>query len=262
MITVNLDSTKFEELIRCLSLLKDLCNDIDLRNGIIRQKTNDSSAIFEIDLSSILTNNMSMAISHLKEKLDLIKTFVGQEVIIENSGEGKDKATTFSDLYSSLKMLDPDYDFLDNKFIPDTEFERLTSLNENELMMNTSIIKTISDRIKVITQGFHVNNIQVIFEGEKGLIAAITQSKDQFAKLMTNIDLEEDIKGIANIVSIPFIIDHDGDINFQMFRSSHDRALGKFSTTISDININIYTRSPIIEQTEELEDDGVDEENE
>ena len=33
---MNLDLTKFGEFIRCISIFKDLCNDIDIRNGFIR----------------------------------------------------------------------------------------------------------------------------------------------------------------------------------------------------------------------------------
>ena len=71
---MNLDLTKFGELNRCLTIFKDLCNDVEIRNGFIRQKTNDGSVVFEIDLTSLL-GDLNIRFSNLKEKLDLFKVF-------------------------------------------------------------------------------------------------------------------------------------------------------------------------------------------
>ena len=58
--------------------------------------------------------------------------------------------------------------------------------------------------------------------------------------------LHQEIVCSTNLVSTPFIIDHDGDILFEMFKNSGDRVLTRLSTTISDININLYSRGQLI----------------
>jgi hypothetical protein len=248
---MNLDLTKFSEFIRCLSIFKDLCNDVDIREGIIRQKTNDGAVVFEIDMTSVI-GQLNIPISNLREKLDLFKIFLGQSVTIENDLEN----FIFSDVYSTLKFKNPDLDFIDNKFITTDDLEKVISTNQEDIMISTSLISTITDRIRVITQGFHVNNVQIIFEGEEASITAATQSKDQFASFISGIKSEKIINCDVNLAAIPFIIDHDSDILFEMFQNGDDRSLSRFSTTISDISITMYGRSHLVPKEEE--DDSVE----
>jgi len=245
---MNLDLTRFNEFMRCISIFKDLCNDIDIREGVIRQKTNDGSVVFEVDLTSVL-GNLNIPISNLKEKLDLFKIFMGQNVTIENDTSN----FKFSDMYSSLVFKNPDLDFMDNKFISSDDLSSVIKTDREDLMLSTSIISTISERVKAITQGFHVNNVQVVFNGDEASITSTTVSKDQFANFINNIKTEQETNCSTNLVSIPFIIDHDGDILFEMFKSGEDRVLNRFSTTISDININLYSRGQMVFEEEKEE---------
>lgn len=248
---MNLDLTKFGELMRCLSIFKDLCNDVDIRSGVIRQKTNDGAVVFEVDLTSVL-GELNIPISNLKEKLDLFKVFMGQDVTIDNDTEN----FQFSDSYSSLKFKNPDLDFMDNKFISRADLESVITTNNEDMMLSTSIISTISDRIRVITQGFHVNNVQVVFAGPEASITSITQSKDQFANFISGVQSEQEIDCVVNLTATPFIVDHDSDVLFEMFKNGDDRSLSRFSTTISDINIVMYSRGQLLfdeKTTEEKE---------
>jgi hypothetical protein len=245
---MNLDLTRFSELIRCLSVFKDLCNDVDIRAGFIRQKTNDGAVVFEIDLTPVI-GDLNIPISNIKEKLELFKTFLGQNVVIDNDSENY----TFSDTYSSIKFKNPDLDFIDNKFITRADLESVISTNNEDMMLSASLISTITDRIRIITQGFHVNNVQVAFSGSEAAITSITQSKDQFANFISGIQSEQEINCGVNLTATPFIIDHDSDILFEMFKNGEDRSLSRLSTTISDINITMYTRAQLL--FEEAEDE-------
>jgi hypothetical protein len=236
-------------MMRCLAIFKDLCNDVDIREGIIRQKTNDGAVVFEIDLTSIL-GTLNVPISNLKEKLDLFKIFLGQNVVIENDNEN----FTFSDTYSSLKFKNPDLDFIDNKFVTREDLESVISTNNEDMMLSNSIISTITDRIRIVTQGFHVNNVQVSFLGEEACITSITQSKDQSANFISGIKSEQEIDCSVNLTATPFIIDHDSDILFEMFKNGEDRSLSRFSTTISDINIVMYSRAQLLFAEPEVEE--------
>lgn len=237
---VTLDSTRFSDFIRILSLFKDLCNDVDIREGIIRQRTNDNVSVFEIDCSSII-NNLCLPISDIKAKLEIFKCFIGQEVTIDNDGEN----FIFRDQYSIINFKNPHSDFIDNKFINANDFNTQISMNDEDLLLSTSIDKVISDRIKVVCGVFNVNTIQVLFEDDNVSIVGATTSKDQAAKFISGITPERNDNVYSNLSIVPFIMDHDGEIIFKMYENTNDRVMNVFQTTISDVNITMYCRSNI-----------------
>ena len=100
--SVSLSNEEFENFVRSLSVLKDVCNDVDINDGIIRQRTNDHTTIFQLDLSSLLPV-VTMCLSNLKQKLDLLKMFSDEEVEIEISDKIKIK-----DQYSSIEFEKPE----------------------------------------------------------------------------------------------------------------------------------------------------------
>lgn len=239
---VNLDTTKYDEFLRVLLILKDICNDVDIREGFIRQRTNDNATVFEIDLTSIISN-MNLPISELKNKLDVFKCFSGGEVSISTL----DDCFTIADQYSMLKIKNPILEFMDNKFISQEELSRVISPNQDDLILSTQISKKISDRMRIIASSFHINSVQTIFNGETASISCSTQSKDNFAKFLNDIVSNKELNHSANLVITPFVIDHDGDINFEMFDSGNNVVVNCFSTTIGSVNLNLYTRASMVE---------------
>jgi len=239
---VNLDTVKYEEFLRILLILKDICNDVDIRDGFIRQRSNDSATVFEIDLTSIISD-INLPISELKNKLDILKCFTGGEVSISTD----DESFMISDQYSLIKIKNPILEFMDNKFLTQEELSRVISPNQEDLIISTQISKKISDRMRVIASSFHINSVQTVFEGEVASISCSTQSKDNFAKFVNDIVSNKELNHSANLVITPFIIDHDGDINFEMFDSGNNVVINTFSTTIGSINLNLYTRASIVE---------------
>jgi hypothetical protein len=97
---ISLESEQYNDFIRCLTNLKDVCNDADIRGGIIRQRTNGNVSVFEVGINSIV-NDMSIAIVDIKQKLDILKTFQGQDVTIEvnEASNGHLGSFTFSDQF-------------------------------------------------------------------------------------------------------------------------------------------------------------------
>jgi len=239
----SLSSQNFDELTRCLTTLKDLCSDADIRDGILRQRSNDHSTIFEIDLTNLLPG-MNIPISDLKQKLDLLKCFYGQEIEINVD----DDSFSFSDQYTILKFKSPILDMLDNKFMPSEEFARIFTLSQEDIILNYDITKIISDRIRTISQGFSVNAIQVTFEGDKAFISAKTQSKDQFCKFVSDIRTDRELNCSSNLIAIPFIIDHDGDIKFSMYNIQDNLAINEFTSTIGESTIKVFGRSLLVEE--------------
>jgi len=242
---VNLDNTKFSDFLRVLSLLRDICNDCEIRGGILRQRTNDKANIFEIDLTS-LVSNADILVSNLKQKLDLLKCFVGQEVKIEYN----DQEVCFSDQFSVIKFVNPRLDFMDNKYISDDEFSRIFTLRDEDLLLDYEIQSTISERMKIIAQGFNIVSFQVLFEGDFSSIMATTTSKDQSAKIVSGIPVNQNFNCFSNLVVTPFVIDHDQNMNLKMYNVQETICVNKFSAAIGNVNINIFSRSQLIEEKE------------
>jgi hypothetical protein len=232
-----------------LTNLKDVCNDVDIRGGFIRQRTNGNVSIFEIDLNQIV-GDMNIAIIDLKQKLDLLKTFQGQDVTVEISeaSPGDPGSFTFSDQYSSLRVVLPTPEFVDNKFMGEEELRSIFNSEEEDLIFEHSIPQLITERISVVTTSFNVKSIRVDFLGETAEISSATQSKDQLAKFVSGLETNIEIENASAYISvIPFSIDHDTDIEFKMYKDpNQDVTLNNFSTQLGDIDINVYTRASII----------------
>lgn len=246
---VALDNEQFEEFIRCLSILKDHCVDCDIRDGIVRQRSNDKSVIFEVDLTPIISN-VSLPIQNLKQKIDLLKIFLDNQVdiLVQNDN------FIIRDNYSSINILKPRLDFLDNQFMPEEELNNLFDLQEEDLILNVEISNTISDRIRIISQGFNINSLQVNLDGEYATISAETASKDQKAKFLSNLLTNKEVSATTNLVSIPFTSDHDGSIEFKMFNTRDNIAISRFNSSISEVDINMFSRSILIESENTKED--------
>jgi hypothetical protein len=245
--TIVLNVEKYNDFMRCVTNLKEICNDIDIRDGVVRQRSNDKTSVFEMDLSSIL-NQSTFAISDLKKKLELLKTFVGQEVTITIE-EGENGYFVFSDQYSNLKFLSPAPQFIDNKFMNESEVTSIFSLSEDDLILDHNLTKLITDRIRIITQTFNTAAIQVNFGGETASITAATQAKDQFAKFVDNVVTNVVLENCsANLSTIPFGLDHDENVTFKMYKvTGQPITLNKFTTMLGDVNITIFTRSSLIQ---------------
>lgn len=249
MSSLTLNAEEFNDFLRCITNLKEECNDIDINGGMVRQRSNDKTSIFQIDLTQILPD-VNISISDIKKKLDLFKIFAGQEVTIEVNDEGR--FFTMTDQFTTLKFMMTTYQFIDNKYMTQEELDAVFNLNENELILEHELQSMISDRIRVITTSFNIKAIQVIFNGEQAMITAGTQAKDQFAKFAENISTNVIFDNCsANLGVIPFSIEHDEDIEFKMYKDpEQDISLNTFTTSLGDCEIIIYTRSSIIKDEE------------
>jgi len=245
---ITLSSEQYNDFIRCLSTLQEICNDVVIQRGVIRQRSNDNTSIFELDLNSILTD-ISISITNVKQKLNLLKTFQGQEVTIDID----DEEFSFSDEYSSVTFLHPSPDFMDNKYIEQEELDGIFDVEEENILFDFELSSIITDRIRIVTQTFNSPAIQVKFNKDNASINSSSQSKDQFAKFIDNIEMNMELENCSsNLSTLPFGIDHDTDVRFKMYKvPNQDVALNSFSTVLGDIDVNIYSRSSIIEDEDE-----------
>ena len=248
-----LEVESFNEFIRCLTNLKEVCNDADIREGILRQRTNNHTSVFEVDLRAVFGES-SIALTNLKQKLELLKSFQGQrvEVLINNPDDGSLGYYMFKDDHSSIKFITPTMEFMDNKFMDEEELESIFPSSEDHLILEKDLSTILTDRIKTVTHYFSIETILVEFHGETAAISASTPSKDQTAKFADGIIINEQIENAStNISNVAFSMDHETDIKYTMFKAPNQNvALNKFETTIGDIGINVFSRSQIVEEDE------------
>ena len=66
---------------------------------------------------------------------------------------------------------------------------------------------------------------------------------EQDKQILQNIQLEN---ASSLLTTIPFIIDHDGDVEFKMYQTSETVSSNTFETSMDDIKIMVYSRSNIL----------------
>jgi hypothetical protein len=146
--------------------------------------------------------------------------------------------------------VNPRLDFMDNKYISEEEFSRIFTLRDDDLLLDYEIQNTISERMKIIAQGFNIVSFQVLFEGDFSSIIATTTSKDQSAKIVNGIPVNQTLNCFSNLVVTPFVIDHDQNMNLKMYNVQETVCVNKFSAAIGNVNISIFSRSQLIEEKE------------
>lgn len=250
--TITLSAEAYTDLMRCLTNFRDVCNDVDIKNGFIRQRSNNLACSFEINLTPIIMD-ATLPIINLKKKLDLLKIFMGQPVTIEIHDDlGNDSYFIVSDDMSSLKFIFPTIEFIENKHMGEAELYQVYNLSEDNLILNDEVAKIITDRIRIISENFNADSIQVRFNEAQASICTKTQSNDLYANLKTGIPLNATFEpSFLNISTIPFKIDHDTDVNFKMYKEGErDISVNVTSTKLGAIEIKMFSRSAIIAETE------------
>jgi len=237
-----LNAENFGNFMRCISILKDTCNDIDIREGFIRQRTNAYSCVFELDLNPLI-GEVNIPIVCLKQKIDILKTFNKCDVDINVA----EKSFSFADEYSKITFDNPKPKFMDNKYITSADYDTMIQLNPEDLIITYSFDQLITNRIKKISQAFDINNIKIMFKDNTASLISTSQSKDQEAQFLKDIEIHKDLDCNANIIIVPFIIDHDGPITMSIYEiNDGDSCVCQFETTIAEVDIKISTRSPLL----------------
>jgi hypothetical protein len=251
---IKLEAKDFSNFLRCLSALKDICNDVDIRAGVLRQRPNDKASIFEMDLTPLISD-CDIPISDLKGKLTLLKGLSKQEVQITIT----DDDIYFSGKRSTFKFANPNPSFMDNEFMSSEELSNIFILREEDLVLEHVVTKEISDLMKVTSSQFKIVSFQIRFNGDTASITATTLDKKLHSEMEYGIPIKKPFKGFSNIVTTPFLLDHDRDILFKMYNFQENICVDKFTTTIGKIAVDVYCRSQLMEEEEysvSIEEEG------
>lgn len=238
---IKLMSEEYKLFLKLISTLKINCDNVNIENGFIRQRDNSRRCIYEIDLTKLI-NNVSLSITSLKNKLDILSTFDKNDIEINVNND----MLSFSDDCSIIKFRNSSIIYMNNSFINIEEFNNIVLLNPEDEILSFNIDKTMSDKIKKISKSFKNENIQIKFNDDKASILALTDSKNQEITFIKNIEVIKNINGYTNIIVDPFIFDHDDLINLKIYLLDNDVCISKFETKFLDFNVNILTQSQLL----------------
>ena len=261
---VTLNEKQWKSLCKTLQGISKQCNDAVINDGVIRQRSNDSSAIVEVDMTSMLGSS-TFSIANIKEELKRLKGLTGQVTI-----EADQNKVVFFDDVSSYNMPAPDKNYLDNKFMTKQD---LDSLLPNYCQRTTPLIKhTIEKknlkRIKNAASTFRANSYKVVFDNHSASIIVEGYGGSKGFKpsvdIFKDIPLSEPTTGNTRLVVSPYdSFDYDGDVGWEVYRGEKG-FLSKNYGSIGDVTVSTYTRGELNDErdpaprAEEIPEEGVE----
>lgn len=243
---VTLNKKQWQSFCKILQGLARQCYDADIIDGVIRQRANDTSAIFEVNMTSML-DSLTFPICPIKDNLGLLKDLVGP-VTIER-GQNK---VVFSDDLSCYNMPPANKNHLDNKFMSEQELDPILQSHAQRttpLIIHT-IEKTNLKRIHMALATFHAKSYKVVFESRTAFLCleqGDTTSKGSrlSMELIRNLPLSKPITGHMYLPASPYnSFDYDGNIVWEIYKTEN-WILSKHYWSIGDVTALIYTRGKI-----------------
>jgi hypothetical protein len=242
---IKLQAEDFANFLRCLSALRGICIDADIRGGILRQRSNDKSCIFEMNFAP-LVSNADIPMSNLEKKINLLRAFSKEGVQIT----ADDNDIYFSGRHSRFKFKKPPSPFMDNPFISSDELSKIVAAKDEGLVLQYTITRDISKFMKVIAGQFNIIAFQIFFYGSTASITASTAHKLEDCEMEHGIPIKKPLKGFSPIVITPFLLDRDGDMLFKTYDVGGSVLFNKFTASIGKISVVVYSRSPLMEEEE------------
>ena len=143
----------------------------------------------------------------------------------------------------------------------DEEFSNLFTLKEEDVVLQYVATKDLSNFMKVTAQQFNIVSFQVRFDGNVASITASTPSMEQYSELEYGIPVKKPFEGFSNIVTTPFLLDHDKGMLFKMYNVQESVCINKFTASIWRVTVDVYGRSQLLENEESstpLREEGVE----
>jgi len=249
---VTLNEKQWKSFCKTLEGLGKQCNDVDIKDGVIRQRSNDRFSIIEVDTKAMLGNS-TFAIANIKEKLKVLKGLTGDVAI-----EAEQDKVVFSDGASSCSIPAPDMGFLNNNYLPKSDLDSAQSdiPQGTPPLINYRIDKKDIKRIRSAASALKSNSYRVHFDNDSASIRLEEGgwgSKDSKSsvEVIKGIPVSQPTKGSMAVTISPFTsFDYDGDIRWEVY-GKDNVAIGKYFGAVGDVNTASYTKSPLIDDPPE-----------
>ena len=243
-ITVSRDD--FSKLLTLLKVFENYCNDCDVQTGLLRCRTNDRQAVIAMDLSSILETN-PLQFSLVKNKINLLKAFelddnvqLEDKTIIVKCNESNYE---INDPFSKVIFRKSAVKYIDNKYIPDAEFEAMIRCDEDRLIFSYDVNNYLKHRISAITQGFQSDIIKCKIIENTGRMSAETRNHEDSSEFVKDIILNREVADREfRMIAMPFILDVASDMKLSVYEVSNDVYMCKFEQSYYGVPITVYTQ--------------------
>ena len=253
---ITLTREKFNNFLRILRMIENACNDVEIVDNRILQKTNDKYCIIDVDLSSVFNQPCSFAISKIKNKNQLFKILESNDDNASNNDEDlitikiDDKFCIFEDNISELKFTKPITKYLDNTFISDDSVLKLIDVKDENLLFEQIINSNLVKRIRNILEGFNMDHITCKVNNDKINFNVSTLDKQNSSDVIKNMALNRDEGSKYKFAIQAFAFTIEGnEVNITMYKTSSGKIVTYFfDQEIFEIPVKIIGRAQLQEK--------------
>ena len=245
---------KFNNFLRVVKLIENVCNDCDVVKSQVRQKNNQGISIVEMDLTPIFGAGCDFTLSQLKQKISLLKIFEKDDSGAKSSEtddnilfKADDDSYIFMDNISEMLFRKPVKKFLDNIYIDDPVVIKQLEGDPGNLLFEYTISSNIARRICNVCEGFSNDIITCKIKENTADFHISTVTNEHFSEVIKNIPLNQiqDKKYTFNFQSFAFTMD-GGDIKVSVYKPAKEKiVVWKFKQDIFQVPVTITGRSDI-----------------
>ena len=248
--TIRLSKEEFSIFIFFLNKIKNEFNDFSVINGAFRTFSNDRKIIIETGFPFF--KEVSFGLTEIKNKIKTLSTFRKKNIVdftFNGSGYSIDDGT------SSLYFVNPNQDFLDNKYILYEDMEKLVlkNLDPNKPILNSGINKKLVSRSKKLSHKLSQKNFQLkkIRNSSNELSMLIHDKSDDSTEASINIKipllLPLNESYYLKLPAFPFNFEKD-HLYIKCYFNLDQTVTTIYSTKVNDLFINIYSQSELFSE--------------
>ncbi len=244
--TVRLNRGLFSKFLNTINIISPYCNDADILNGKIRQRTNTRDMIFEIDMTQLI-GSITIPLNDIRSKNTLLRCFELDDSVTLTDDEIvlsiEPTNYKFQDPISYIQFTKAITQYMDNTYQDDEEFSKVIQFcREDNILLSTTIPKYVCKRIKAVCEGFQNQSIKIEMNNTTGMLVAANTNQVNTSKLFDNIQLLKNFEIPSSIVfnPVPFYLETSSDIDLKFYFRSENVLIGKFSMAYGDVPVCIY----------------------
>jgi len=246
-----LTKDEFKNFLKILSRFSDACNDLHIIDGQVLQRSNDRVVAIRCDLSNLIKFDGEIILCDIKKVVGSLKGLdknspirfirVGNTMCIKDTG-------------SSIYIPIGNNVFIDNKYIPEAEFNKI--FNYGQMILEGDINKDLCETLKKFAKTENSCSVILSIKSQK---AVLRYGKGGDQSINTEFNFSYKIMsdmpdGEIKLPIIPF--NFNSTTTFKIFfdQNNNNIALIVFTIPFSvNMDLVIYSRSAIMAEEKEEE---------
>jgi hypothetical protein len=157
--------------------------------------------------------------------------------------ESNESNYEINDPFSKMVFRKPVQKYIDNKFIPESEFTTMIRCDEEHLVFSYDINNYLKRRISNIALGFQSDIIKCKIIENGGHLSAETRNHDDSSSFVDDIVLNIEVPDCEfKMIAMPFILDVASDMKLGVYKVSNDVFMCKFDQSFYGVPIAVYTQ--------------------